>query len=103
MMHAYKLLASAGLAVLLTGCGGSNDYTPAAGADAATIFAGACASCHGDGGGGKFGFLLKVAGTDEPTEEIAAHIAGGGPVMPAFPNIAESDRMALAAYLKTAK
>ncbi|MEG3641129.1 c-type cytochrome [Magnetococcus sp. PR-3] len=92
-------LAAAG--ILLSGCGGNNDYTPAAGSSPDTIFAEACASCHGDKGAGKLGFLLKVAGSDAEPAAIAGHIQSGGPVMPAFPNINEADRVAIAAYLKS--
>ncbi|ABK43611.1 cytochrome c, class I [Magnetococcus marinus MC-1] len=87
--------------VLLSGCGGSNDYSPAAGTSPDKIYAEACAGCHGDKGAGKMGFLLKVAGSDAEPAAMAAHIKEGGMVMPAFPNIGDADRMAIALYLKS--
>jgi mono/diheme cytochrome c family protein len=91
-------LALAG-AVLLGGCG-SNAYTPEAGSPPAAVFAAACAGCHGDAGGGKLFGLLKVAGSGAPEADLVAMIAEGGMLMPAFPNIPEPDRLALAQYLK---
>lgn len=101
MTKTTKIITIAALAAMLTGCGGNNEYTPVKGAGAEAIFAEACAACHGDKGAGKFGLLLAVAGSDDSVDEIARHIGEGGPVMPAFPNISEPDRMALAGYLKS--
>nr|CRH06879.1 putative Cytochrome c, class I [Candidatus Magnetococcus massalia] len=91
------------LAALLTGCGGSNEYKPQAGATAETIYAEACASCHGDKGAGKLGPILRIAGSDADPAATSAKIAGGGHIMPGFPNISEQDRMAVAVYLKAQK
>jgi mono/diheme cytochrome c family protein len=88
------------LALTLSGCSDSNDFKPAAGMDGLDIYANACSSCHGDGGQGKFGFLLKIAGTDESPEEISAKIINGGKWMPAFPNIDQQQAEQLADYLK---
>jgi mono/diheme cytochrome c family protein len=88
-------------AAILAGCGGKDDYTPSAGVNAPAIFAEACQSCHGGAGEGKFGFLFSLAGTESTPEKIARHIAEGGPVMPAFPNLSQEQRMALAAYVKS--
>lgn len=87
-------------ALLLTGCGGDNPYTPQAGATAETIFAEACESCHGANGAGKFGVLLRLALEDNSVEEVAAKVRSGGPVMPAFPQIDEATATALATHLK---
>ena len=100
MTHLSRITIAALLTAHLTGCGSSNGYTPRTGMSAADIFAEACESCHGAAGAGKFGFLLKVAGTDASPAKVAQHVAAGGPVMPGFPNIPESDRLALAEYLK---
>lgn len=85
-------------ALLLAGCG-ADTYAPGTGATAAGIFADACANCHGDGGEGKFG-LLRIKDSVSSELEIAEKIAAGSTLMPAFPNIGESERMALAKYLK---
>lgn len=103
MTHSTRITITAVLAAILSGCGGSDDYTPKAGMAAADIFAEACQSCHGASGGGKFGFVLKIAGTDASPAHVAQHIAEGGPVMPAFPNIPGPERLALAEYLKAAR
>ena len=91
--------AVAASALLLTGCD-PNDYTPETGASAADIFASACASCHGDDGEGKLIGLLKIKGTELSQNEIAAKIAAGSDLMPAFPNIGNAEQAALAQYLK---
>ncbi|MCU7906589.1 MAG: cytochrome c [Candidatus Thiodiazotropha sp. (ex Epidulcina cf. delphinae)] len=89
------------LALMLAGCSDVNDFKPTVGMTATDIFADACSSCHGDGGSGKFGFLLKVAGTETAAEEVVAKIRHGGRIMPAFPNIDEEDAVRITSYLKT--
>jgi mono/diheme cytochrome c family protein len=86
---------------LLTGCSDSNDFTPVSGMDGLAIYANACANCHGENGSGKFGFLLKLAGSDGSTEEIVEMIRNGGHFMPAFPNIGSQQAEQVAAYLKS--
>ena len=88
------------LAAALAGCAGPNDYRPTEGMSAADIFSYACSSCHGENGSGKFGFLLRIAGTDSSSEEIAAIIVSGGYIMPGFPNISSAQRSLIAAYVK---
>ncbi len=88
------------LALTLTGCSDVNDYKPESGLDGKTLFSQACADCHGDSGGGKFGFLLKIAGTDESTEEVVEKINQGGTFMPSFPNISQEEAQSIAHYLK---
>ncbi|MEW8028599.1 MAG: cytochrome c [Candidatus Thiodiazotropha sp.] len=85
---------------LLTGCSDSNDFKPVAGMDGMDIYANACSSCHGENGSGKFGFLLKLTGTDANTEEIVGMIRNGGHIMPAFPNIDAQHAELVAAYIK---
>jgi mono/diheme cytochrome c family protein len=85
--------------VLLGGCG-TDEYTPEAGSPPAALFAAACAGCHGEAGSGKWFGLLKLAGSATPEADMAAEIGAGGLLMPAFPNIPEPDRLALARYLK---
>jgi cytochrome c551 len=88
-------------ASLLTGCSENNTYTPVSGMDGVDIYANACASCHGENGSGKFGFLLKLVGSDSSYEEIVEMIQQGGHFMPAFPNIDEQQATQLADYLKS--
>ncbi|MEJ2621046.1 MAG: cytochrome c [Candidatus Thiodiazotropha sp.] len=100
MKKTTNLLSITLLALTLSGCSGSNDFKPAAGMDGLDIYANACTSCHGDGGQGKFGFLLKLAGTDESPKEITEKIINGGKLMPAFPNINQQQAEQVADYLK---
>jgi len=88
------------LAASLSGCS-SKDFKPAEGMGANELFAQACTACHGENGSGKFGFLLKVAGSKTPLQGMADKIRNGGYVMPAFPNISEADALAVAGYLKS--
>lgn len=88
-------------ALLLSGCGGTNSYTPVGGAPPAQIYADACAGCHGAQGEGKFAGLLKIAGTTHAAVDLGAKIRGGGPVMPAFSNISEADAVAVGEYIRT--
>jgi mono/diheme cytochrome c family protein len=84
----------------LTACGGDSDFKPAAGMAPEQLFSEACANCHGEEGGGKFGFLLSVAGSDTSVDDIVSKIREGGTIMPAFPEIDESEATAVANYLK---
>jgi mono/diheme cytochrome c family protein len=88
------------LAASLAGCSGSNDFKPTEGMGASELFKQACSTCHGENGNGKFGFLLKIADSEAPLQEIVDKIHNGGHVMPAFPNISEADALAVAGYLK---
>jgi mono/diheme cytochrome c family protein len=99
----YKTTRFIGICLIAAGlsaCGGDSDYQPNAGQSPEQIFAEACASCHGEKGEGKFGFLLSVAGSDEPVEEIVGKIRQGGHMMPAFSQISEQEAAAVAGYLK---
>jgi cytochrome c551 len=87
--------------VLLSGCGGTNSYTPVAGGTPAQIYADTCAGCHGAQGEGKFGALLKLAGTTHAAADLGAKIRAGGPVMPAFVNISEADATAVGEYIRS--
>lgn len=88
------------VALLLSGCGGNSEYTPAAGSSAAQIYADACAGCHGAQGEGKFGVLLKIAGTTHAAADLGSKVRSGGPIMPAFVNIGEADAVAVGEYVR---
>ncbi len=100
MNHWIKLGFAVTLSALLTGCG-KDDIAPPKDTPPAEIFGQACQACHGENGGGKFGFLLKIAGTDDEVDEITHRIHEGGWIMPRFPNISEAQRQALAMWLKS--
>ncbi|MEW8425275.1 MAG: cytochrome c [Candidatus Thiodiazotropha sp.] len=89
------------LGSLITGCSDSNDFKPVAGMGAMDIYANACSSCHGENGSGKFGLLLKLAGSEATRDEIVDKIRNGGHIMPAFPNIDTEDAGLVASYLKS--
>ncbi|MBL3526288.1 MAG: cytochrome c [gamma proteobacterium endosymbiont of Lamellibrachia anaximandri] len=95
-----KLLAPLAAATLLTGCGAS-EYSPSITTTPAEMFANGCQSCHGEKGTGKFGLLLRLAGSEESIEHIASKIEKGGMVMSSFPGINAAQRLALATYVKT--
>jgi hypothetical protein len=100
MIQFTRITIALALAATLTGCGNSEEYTPKAGMTAVQIFEEACEWCQGTNGGGKFGFLFKVAGAEASAAHIAQRIAEGGVIMPAFPRIPEPERLALGEFLK---
>jgi cytochrome c553 len=99
MVKTTRIIAACLVAGSLSGCSDS-DFKPAENMPVNELFAEACAGCHGDQGAGKFGFLLTLAGSDLPTEEIVEKVRQGGHVMPAFPNISETEATAIAGYIK---
>jgi mono/diheme cytochrome c family protein len=96
-----QLLSIGGLALLLGGCGGPSDFTPAADMSAADIYNETCQVCHGENGAGKFGFLFKIQGTDSSLEQMAAALKEGGSIMPSYPNFSDQQHMMMAAYVKS--
>lgn len=97
-MKKILLFATLGLASSFTH---ASDYTPKPGLSGVEIFSETCASCHGAAGAGKFGFLLKLAGTELDTDAIKDKIATGSALMPKYPNIQADDLNNLATYIKT--
>ncbi len=86
---------TAALAVVLSGCTSSNDFTPAADASAEDIFKLACAECHSADIG-------KIYDLDESMANAAAvkaKITEGSMAMPGFPNIKGGQLDALAEYV----
>ena len=98
MNKTTQLIGAGLIAAVMSGCS-SSDYKPTAGLPVDQLFAEACSGCHGKDGEGKFGFLLAVAGTETATPEIISKIRQGGHLMPAFPQISESEATAIAVYL----
>ncbi len=94
-----KIILAIGL-VLASSTIQASDYRPAADAKPAQIFSDACASCHGDWGTGKFGFLLKLTGTTLSKEEIQNRISAGSTMMPEFPNIKKEQLSQLVDYVE---
>lgn len=96
-----KLLTASITAIALTGCMGPSDYDPALTSTPAEIYTDGCQSCHGKGGEGKFGLILKLADTEASITEIAEKIEKGGHIMSSFPEIEAPQRLLLATYIKT--
>jgi mono/diheme cytochrome c family protein len=87
--------------LLLAACGGPSEFKAEANASAEAMFAAACVKCHGERGQGKWGFLLKIAGSAKGKDELAAVLHSGGKLMPSFPNLSQDQRLALVDYLKS--
>ncbi len=90
-----QLYVTAVLAVALSGCAGSNDFTPAADASGKDIFKLACAECHSADVG-------KIYDLDEGMANAAAvkaRITEGTMGMPGFPNIKGAQLDELAEYV----
>ncbi|HKL76834.1 MAG TPA: cytochrome c [Gammaproteobacteria bacterium] len=98
-MRKASMMVAAG-SLLLAGCGGEESYAPEAGTAPETMFEQACAHCHGDQGKGKFGFLLALEDTQLDQSSIASMTEQGSRLMPAFPNLSDEQRQALAAYVR---
>lgn len=96
-----KTLAIAAAGILLSACGagGVNDFKAAQGDAAPEMFAAGCANCHGSDGSGKFGFMFKLEPAGKSVEELATTILTGREGMPAFPNLNEAQRKALAEHI----
>jgi len=83
----------------LAACAGSSGYQPALDASAKVVFDQACASCHGSSKKLEAGTGFQIAAEHQSAAFIVAKIAKGGMTMPAFSNISEAHRTALADYL----
>ena len=100
-MKKYLILAALGAMLLGLNACGVSDYDPSITATPGDMFSEACASCHGDEGEGKLGFLLKIQDTKASLADINNKIELGGYVMPAFPGIDAPQRLMLSTYVKT--
>lgn len=97
-MRMWTLATIVTAGMLVAGCGGEEDYSAPEGTPALKMFEQACSHCHGEKGTGKFGFLLGLKGSQIPAENVVPMIANGGGIMPAFPELSESQRQRLAEY-----
>jgi len=96
-----KIILSFFFIVLLSACGkgGISTFSAPESTDVKTVFANACAKCHGDNGGGQFG-LFSTLNPEGKTEQILAEtILSGREGMPAFIKLTEEQRLALAKYI----
>lgn len=87
--------------VFLSACGrgGVEGFSAPKDTPVTTVFQDGCATCHGDEGGGKFGILFKLSPAGKTAQELAETILVGHEGMPAFPNLSESQRLALAEHI----
>lgn len=88
-----QFVLSLGVVVVLTGCAGSNDYTPAAGAPGGKIYADACSGCH------KSIKEFEIAADKANAAAIAEKVGKGSMMMPSFPNIKGEGLDALTQYV----
>lgn len=99
------MLIIAAVSLLLAGCGGGkagfHDFSAAPDVPVQQVYSDGCAQCHGNDGGGKFfGLMFKLEPEGKSTQELANTILSGRARMPAFPNLSEQQRMALAEYIQ---
>ena len=100
MYATTRILGIVLIAAGLSACGGGSSYQPATGLSTEQLYAEACSGCHGKTGGGKFGFLFSIVDSEMPVNEIVDKIRNGGQMMPAFPQISETQATEIAAYVK---
>ncbi|HHL45208.1 MAG TPA: cytochrome c [Gammaproteobacteria bacterium] len=86
------------LGLILAGCAGKEEYTPAPGATGEDIFKTACAECHEPKEHGKFFELSKEKANPSA---IAKTVSKGGFFMPSFPNISGDSLETLSEYVLT--
>ncbi len=82
-----KILCVAAAVVVLSGCSGSKDYTPAAGAAGKDIFAQACVGCHTSINETELTTFWEMTAENINAAYVSAKITQGSMRMPAFPNI----------------
>ena len=78
---------------LLSGCSGSNSYTPAADVPGGKIYADACANCHG--AAQKF----EIATDTATIEAVSNKVKEGSIGMPSFPNISGEALKSVSEYV----
>ena len=86
------------LGLVLAGCAGKEEYTPAPGASGEDIFKTACAECHEPKEHGKVFELDEEKATPSA---IAETVNKGGFFMPSFPNITGDSLKELSEYVLT--
>jgi len=102
----FKIAGIIILSLVLSACGrgGLDSFEAPANVSAEQIFEHACTKCHGsDGGGMLFGMMFKLDIEGKTPQDLANTILTGREGMPAFVNLSEPQRLALATYIKSLK
>ncbi|NOX92468.1 MAG: cytochrome c [Gammaproteobacteria bacterium] len=94
-----KMLFVATTIVALSGCAGSKDYTPAAGASGKDIFAQACIGCHGPVSDTELTTFWEITTENASAAYITAKINQGSMRMPSFPNIKGAELEAITTFV----
>lgn len=97
-MKKLTILAVASVAVL-TGCAGSKDYAPAAGASGTQMFKDACVGCHGPISDKELTTFWEIAQENANAAYVAAKIGSGSLMMPSFPNIKGAELETLSKFV----
>lgn len=92
-MSKFGICLTLSAVALLTGCGGKEEYTPAAGMSGEKIFQEACSRCHSTPAD------LKLAPEQIRPKAIIEKVQNGSMMMPAYPNIQGAELDALAEYV----
>lgn len=85
--------------VVLSGCSGSKDYTPAAGASGKDIFTQACVGCHAPVSDTELTIFWEMAIENATADSVKTKITGGSARMPSFPNIKGAELEAIATFV----
>lgn len=96
MINRKIVLGVLGAAVVLGGCGRSDEYAPAAEADGAAMFQAACVGCHEPVGEGVY---FELSADKAKPGVIAEKITKGSMAMPGFPNITGDKLETLSQYV----
>ena len=94
-----KMLFAAATAAVLSGCSGSKDYTPAAGASGKDIFAQACIGCHASINETELTTFWEITAENANAAYVTGKITQGSMRMPAFPNIKGAELAAITTFV----
>ena len=88
-------LLLSGIALMLGGCSGSNDFMPTPEMSGEEIFNAACKECHSP----KSGYVMLLSQDMNSTALITNQVLSGSMTMPSFPNLQGEPAQKLAEYV----
>lgn len=94
-----KILCVVAAAIVLSGCSGSKDYTPAAEASGKDIFAQACVGCHTSINETELTTFWEMTAENTNAAYVSAKITQGSMRMPSFPNIKGAELEAITTFV----
>ena len=94
-----QVLLVAAVAAVLSGCAGSDDYTPTAGTSGKEIFAQSCVGCHGAISETELTTFWEIGAENANAAFVAAKVTQGSMTMPAFPNIKGAELEAITTFV----